>query len=157
MTFGLILLILNLFSPQFTEAGQAKLEKMVKDRDALTQQWKQSESRKSGIFGNRTKKDMIETNEWLERIIQKDNLIMDELRMIGDIETTTATQTGDDYKAIAFKQEKDVQALKRAVAERDKSLDKMLSSRRAFEWTTTIFFLSTLGLGYWIYRSRKTS
>ncbi len=157
MTFGLILLILNLFSPQFTEAGQAKLEKMVQDRDALTQQWKESESRKSGIFGNRTKKDMIETNEWLERIIQKDNLIMDELRMIGDIETTTATQTGEDYKAIAFKQEKDVQALKRAVAERDKSLDKMLSSRRTFEWTTTIFFLSTLGLGYWIYRSRKTS
>jgi len=157
MTFGLILLILNLFSPQFTEAGQAKLEKMVKDRDALTQQWKESESKKSGIFGNRTKKDMIETNEWLERIIQKDNLIMDELRMIGDIETTTATQTGEDYKAIAFKQEKDVQALKRAVAERDKSLDKMLSSRRTFEWTTTIFFLSTLGLGYWIYKSRKTS
>lgn len=157
MTFGLILLILNLFSPQFTEAGQAKLEKMVKDRDALTQQWKESESKKSGIFGNRTKKDMIETNEWLERIIQKDNLIMDELRMIGDIETTTATQTGEDYKAIAFKQEKDVQALKRAVAERDKSLDKMLSSRRTFEWTTTIFFLSTLGLGYWIYRSKKMS
>ncbi|WP_339707800.1 Clp protease ClpB [Algoriphagus aquimarinus] len=157
MTFGLILLILNLFSPQFTEAGQAKLEKMVKDRDALTQQWKESESKKSGIFGKRTKKDMIETNEWLERIIQKDNLIMDELRMIGDIETTTATQTGEDYKAIAFKQEKDVQALKRAVAERDKSLDKMLSSRRTFEWTTTIFFLSTLGLGYWIYRSKKMS
>eukprot|EP00037_Helgoeca_nana_P034880 m.423116 g.423116 ORF g.423116 m.423116 type:complete len:158 (-) comp39966_c0_seq1:163-636(-) len=157
MIFGLVLLFLNLLSPQFTEAGQAKLEKMVQDRDALTQQWKESESKKSGIFGNRTKKDMIETNEWLERIIAKDNLIMDELRMIGDIETTTATQTGEDYKAIAFKQEKDVQALKRAVAERDKSLDKMLSSRRTFEWTTTIFFLSTLGLGYWIYRSKKMS
>ncbi|MEB2784687.1 Clp protease ClpB [Algoriphagus persicinus] len=157
MTFGLVLLFLNLFAPQFTEAGQAKLEKMVSDRDALTQQWKESESKKSGIFGNRTKKDMIETNEWLERIIQKDNLIMDELRMIGDIETSTATQTGEDYKAIAFRLEKDVQALKRAVAERDKSLDKMLSSRRTFEWTTTIFFLSTLSLGYWVYKSKKTA
>lgn len=157
MIFGLVLLILNFFNPQITEAGQAKLEKMVLDRDALTQQWKESESQKSGIFGNRTKKDMVETNEWLERIILKDNLIMDELRLIGDIETTTATQTGEDYKAIAFKQEKDVQALRRAVAERDKSLDKMLSTRRTFEWTTTFFFLSTLGLGYWIYKSRKTS
>ena len=155
MIFGLVLLILNFFNPQFTEAGKAKLEKMVLDRDALTQQWKESESQKSGIFGNRTKKDMVETNEWLERIILKDNLIMDELRLIGDIETTTATQTGEDYKAIAFKQEKDVQALKRAVAERDKSLDKMLSSRRTFEWTTTIFFLTTLVLGYWVYRSEK--
>lgn len=157
MIFGLVLVFLNLFTPQFTEAGQAKLEKMVQERDALTQQWKESESKKSGIFGNRTKKDMIETNEWLERIIAKDNLIMDELRMIGDIETTAATQTGEDYKAIAFKQEKDVQALKRAVAERDKSLENMLSTRRTFEWTTTIFFLTTLGLGYWLYKSKKTT
>ncbi|SFU04439.1 hypothetical protein SAMN04489724_3577 [Algoriphagus locisalis] len=157
MTLGLVLFFLNFITPQFTEAGQAKLEKMVQERDALTQQWKESESKKSGIFGNRTKKDMIETNEWLERIIAKDNLIMDELRMIGDIETTTATQTSEDYKAIAFKQEKDVQALKRAVAERDKSLESMRSTRRTFEWTTTIFFLTTLGLGYWLYKSKKAA
>tara|TARA_R110002020_G_scaffold184823_4_gene382088 strand:+ start:1616 stop:2089 length:474 start_codon:yes stop_codon:yes gene_type:complete len=152
MTFGLVLVFLNFFTPQFTEAGQAKLEKMVQDRDALTQQWKESESKKSGIFGNRTKKDMIETNEWLERIIAKDNLIMDELRMIGDIETTTATQTGEDYKAIAFKQEKDVQALKRAVAERDKSLEDMISNRRTFEWISLILFIITLGLGFVVYK-----
>lgn len=152
MTFGLVLVFLNFFTPQFTEAGQAKLEKMVQDRDALTQQWKESESKKSGIFGNRTKKDMIETNKWLERIIAKDNLIMDELRMIGDIETTTATQTGEDYKAIAFKQEKDVQALKRAVAERDKSLEDMISNRRTFEWISLILFIITLGLGFVVYK-----
>ena len=46
MTFGLVLLFLNLLTPQFTEAGKAKLEKMVQDRDALTQQWKASESKK---------------------------------------------------------------------------------------------------------------
>ncbi len=143
---------MNFFTPQFTEAGKAKLEKMVQDRDALTQQWKASESKKSGIFGNRTKKDMIETNEWLERIIQKDNLIMDELRMIGDIETTTATQTGEDYKAIAFKQERDVQALKRAVAERDKLIEEKLAERRTFEWISLILFLCTLGLGFVVYK-----
>ncbi|REG84686.1 Clp protease ClpB [Algoriphagus antarcticus] len=152
MTFGLVLLFLNLITPQFTEAGQAKLEKMVQDRDALTQQWKDSESKKSGIFGNRTKKDMIETNEWLERIVQKDNLIMDELRMIGDIETTTATQTGEDYKAIAFKQERDVQALKRAVAERDNQIEEKLAQRRTFEWISLILFLITLGLGIVVYK-----
>ena len=157
MIVGFLLVLLNLSPLQFTEAGQAKLEKMVQERDVLTSQWKESESKKSGIFGNRTKKDMIETNEWLERIISKDNMIMDELRMINSIETTTATQTGDNYKAIAFKQEKDIQSLKRAIAERDKSIEKMLSDKRTFEWTTTIFFLSTLGLGFWIYRSRKSS
>lgn len=152
MTLGIILLLLKLVTPQFTEAGQAKLEKMVQDRDALTQEWKESESKKSGIFGNRTKKDMIETNEWLERIIQKDNLIMDELRMIGDIETTTATQTGEDYKAIVFKQEKDIQALKRAVADRDKQLKEKLSERRTFEWLSLVLFFVSLGLGIIVYK-----
>jgi len=157
MIVGLLLVLLNVSPLQFTEAGQAKLEKMVQERDALTSEWKESESKKSGIFGNRTKKDMIGTNEWLERIIAKDNMIMDELRMINSIETTTATQTGDDYKAIAFKQEKDIQSLKRAIAERDKSIEDMLSNKRTFEWTTTLFFLISLGLGFWIYRSRKSS
>lgn len=152
MTLGIILLLLKLVTPQFTEAGQAKLEKMVQDRDVLTQQWKESESKKSGIFGNRTKKDMIETNEWLERIIQKDNLIMDELRMIGDIETTTATQTGEDYKTIVFKQEKDIQALKRAVADRDKQLKEKLSERRTFEWLSLTLFFVSLGLGIIVYK-----
>ncbi|MEP1088577.1 Clp protease ClpB [Algoriphagus sp.] len=152
MSLGLLLLLFNLLNPQFTEAGQAKLEKMVQERDVLTQQWKDSETRKSGIFGNRTKKDMIETNEWLERIIAKDNLIMDELRMIGDIETTTATQTGEDYKAIALRQEQDVQALKRAVAERDKQLKEKLNERRTFEWISLILFLITLGLGFVVYK-----
>lgn len=156
MIVGLLLVLLNLSPLQFTEAGQAKLEKMVQERDALTEEWKESESKKSGIFGNRTKKDMVETNEWLERIIAKDDMIMDELRMINSIETTTATQTGNDYKSIAFKQEKDIQSLKRAIAERDKFVQKLLTDKRTFEWTTTIFFLTTLGLGFWIYRSRKS-
>lgn len=157
MNIAIFLLFFNLLPHQFTEAGQAKLEKMVQDRDALTAEWKRSESKKSGIFGNRTKKDMIETNEWLERILAKDNLIMDELRMIGDIETTVATQTGDDYKAITLSLERDVQALRRAMAEKDKTIEEMLSTRRTFEWTTLIFFLCTIGLGYWIYRIKKTA
>lgn len=155
MILSLLLFFLS-FSPlQISEAGEAKLERMIQDRDQLEAEWKRSESKKSGIFGNRTKKDMIETNEWLERILAKDNLIMDELRMIGDIETTVATQTGDDYKAITLKLEQDLQAVKRALAERDKTISGMLETRRTFEWTTVIFFLSTLGLGYWIYKIKK--
>lgn len=135
----------------------AKLERMVQDRDQLHAQWRSSESKKSGIFGNRTKKDMIETNEWLERIIAKDNMIMDELRMIGSIETTVISQEKEDYKSITLKLEQDVQALKRAVAERDKEIEAKLGERRTFEWTTLIFFLSTLGLGWWVYKNKKAS
>jgi hypothetical protein len=146
-------LLLTLFqTPQF---DGAKLERMVQERDQLHAEWKTSESKKSGIFGNRTKKDMIETNEWLERILAKDNQIMDELRMIGSIETTTISQEKDDYKSITLKLEQDVQALKRAVAERDKEIENKLVERRSFEVATLIFFLCTLGLGYWVYKLKK--
>jgi hypothetical protein len=134
----------------------AKLEKMVQDRDQLHAAWKASEAKKSGIFGNRTKKDMIETNEWLERILVKDNLIMDELRMIGAIETTTISQEKEDYKSITLRLEQDLQSVKRAVAERDKKIEESLKDRRTLEWSTLILFLSTLGLGYWVYKLKKS-
>ncbi len=146
-------LLFTLF--QAPQLDGAKLERMVQERDQLHAEWRVSENKKSGIFGNRTKKDMIETNEWLERIIGKDNQIMDELRMIGSIETTTITQDKDDYKSITLKLEKDVQALKRAVADRDKEIENKLSERRAIEWALVIFFLSTAGLGYWVYRLKR--
>lgn len=147
-----VLLFILFQSPQF---DGAKLEKMVGERDQLHAQWRSSESKKSGIFGNRTKKDMVETNDWLERIVTKDNQIMDELRMIGSIETTVISQEKEDYKSITLKLEKDVQALKRALAERDEQIEEKLRERRTFEWTTFILFLSTLGLGWWVYRIKK--
>ncbi len=147
-------LFLSLQGPSFEGA---KLEKLVQERDQLHSEWKASESKKTGIFGNRTKKDMIETNEWLERIIAKDNQIMDELRMIGAIETTSISQEKEDYKSITLKLEQDVQALKRAVADREKEVDAKIRERRTFEWTTVIFFLTTLGLGYWVYALKKAS
>lgn len=141
-------------TPQF---DGAKLERMVQERDQLHAQWRSSESKKSGIFGNRTKKDMVETNEWLERIVAKDNQIMDELRMIGSIETTVISQEKEDYKSITLRLEQDVQALKRAVADRDRQIEDQLSERRTFEWSTLIFFLSTIGLGWWIYKIKKAA
>jgi hypothetical protein len=147
-----VLLLFTLFNFQIPEAGDAKLQLMIKERDRLQSQWRSSESQKSGIFGNRTKKDMIETNEWLERILAKDNQIMDELRMIGSIETTVLGQEKEDYKTISFRLENQVQALKRAVAERDEQIKEKLAERRTFEWISLILFLISLGLGIVVYK-----
>jgi hypothetical protein len=152
----MLLLIFSLFiSLQAPSMEGAKLEKLVLERDQLHAEWKRSESKKTGIFGNRTKKDMIETNEWMERIISKDNQIMDELRMIGKIETTVISQEKEDYKSITLKLEQDVQALKRAVVEREKEIEEKVSERRMFEWASLIFFLTSAGFGLWIYRLKK--
>lgn len=149
-----LLLFLFLLSSSASFA-QAKLELMVQERDGLVSQWKASENKKSGIFGNRTKKDMIESNQWLERIIAKDNLIMDELRLSGAIENTSVSQEKEDYKSITLKLEQDVQALKRAVADREKQIAEKASERRTYEWICLILFWICLGLGYWGYKQRS--
>lgn len=135
--------------------AQAKLEMMVQERDQLYAQWKASENKKTGIFGNRTKKDMVKTNQWLERIIVKDNLIMDELRLTGAIENITISQEKEDYKSITLKLEQDVQALKRAVEEREKQIEEKAAERRTFEWVSLILFWICLGLGYWGYKQKN--
>jgi hypothetical protein len=142
---------------QVDSTASAKLQRLIQERDQLHSQWKASESKKTGIFGNRTKKDMIETNDWLERILLKDNQIMDELRMQGSIEKVTISQEKEDYKSITMKLERDVQILKRALSEKEAEVEKKISDRRTFEWTTLIFFLSTAFLAWWVYRSKRAS
>ena len=135
--------------------GQEKLNKLVTERQQLHEQWQQSENQKSGIFGNRTKKDMIATNEWMARIIQKDNQIMQELEMLKKIETTEISYEKDDYKFIAQKQEQDIGKLKRALADQEGEIAKQKSSKRTYEWATFILFLSTVTLGVMYYKARK--
>jgi hypothetical protein len=151
-----VFLFLSLFNFQVPEAGDAKLQLMIQERDQLQSQWKESESKKSGIFGNRTKKDMVETNAWLERILAKDNQIMEELKMIGSIETAVIGQEKEDYKTIAFRLENQVQALRRALAEKDQIISEKIEASRTFEWASFILFLVCLGMGIWIYRIKKS-
>jgi len=149
-----LMVFIVLLAP-FYGFSQAKLENLMSERDKMHREWKASESRKSGIFGNRTKKDMIETNEWLARIIQKDNQIMDELKMLNEIEKTEITYEKNDYKFISQKQEREISILKRALAEKDQVVEEKKSDKRTYEWTTLIFFLSTLTFGSLYFKNRK--
>jgi uncharacterized protein YaiI (UPF0178 family) len=148
------LIVLLLIFPA-TLFAQAKLDKLLKERDSMHREWKSSESKKSGIFGNRTKKDMIETNDWMERIIQKDNQIIEELRLLGEIEKTEITYEKNDYKFISQKLEREIALLKRALEERDLQTIEQQSSKRIYEWTTLIFFLSTVVLGYFYWKKSR--
>ncbi|MHA7131550.1 Clp protease ClpB [Algoriphagus namhaensis] len=150
-----VLSLFLLIALSYSGFAQAKLEKLINEREQLIAQWNDSESKKSGLFGNRTKKDMIETNDWLKRILSKDNQIMEELKMLSSIETAQLGQAKDDYKNIAFRCEEQVQILKRVVAEKDEKIDAAKKERRPFEWASLILFLTSLVLGIWIYRIRK--
>ncbi|MCL6258571.1 Clp protease ClpB [Aquiflexum sp. TKW24L] len=148
-------LLIILFLAPFTLFAQAKLDNLVSERTKMHAAWKTSESKKTGIFGNRTKKDMIETNEWMERIIQKDNQIMDELKMLSEIQKTEITYEKNDYKFISQKQEREIAMLKRTLAEKEGMVTEQKSEGRTYEWLTFIFFLSTLVLGLLQYKRVK--
>ena len=152
LTFIFTLLI-SLWQADSIES--AKLQRMIEERDLLHAQWKASESKKTGIFGNRTKKDMIETNEWMERIIQKDNQIMEELKMLSEIEKTEITYEKNDYKFISQKQEREIAMLKRALEEKEGLVIEEKSESRTYEWLTFILFLSTAVLAFMNWKKSK--
>ena len=149
---GLVVWLLTL---PFSADAQEKLNKLVQERKILHQEWQESEKQKSGIFGNRTKKDMAATNEWMNRIIQKDNQIMQELEMLKDIQTTTIGNEKEDYKFIAHKAEADIVKLKRALQSKDSDIREEQEKTRTYEWTTLIFFISSLVLGFLYYRRKR--
>ncbi|WP_194774266.1 Clp protease ClpB [Pararhodonellum marinum] len=151
-----LLLVLFLFSAQSLSA-QHKLNRLVQERETLHQEWQASEEKKSGIFGNRTKKDMVETNQWMERIIQKDNQIIAELELLKNIETTEISYQKDDYKFIAQKQEQDIGKLKRVILEKEEEVEGKVAEKRTYEWMTLIFFVSTLILGRLYYKKVRPS
>lgn len=150
----LVFFLILLFLPRYGFT-QEKLNKLVTERQQLHQQWQQSEQKKSGLFGNRTKKDMIGTNDWMARIIQKDNQIIEELEMLNKIETTEISHEREDYKFIAQKQQGDINILKRSIATKEQELEDAKKKHRTTEWAAFILFLSTVGLGFLYVNTRR--
>lgn len=152
-SFVLFFFTLLLFT-QVTNA-QEKLNKLVLERQQLHQQWQQSETKKSGIFGNRTKKDMVATNDWMSRIILKDNQIIEELELLKNIETTEISHEKEDYKFIAQKQQGDIGILKRSLEAKETELKEAKSKSRTNEWAAFLLFLTTSTLGYLYFTSKR--
>jgi len=123
--------------------GQSRLDMLIGNREHLHHQWKKSENKKTGIFGNRTKKDLGETIQWMERIVDMDNEIIAELNLIKEREKTDIIYEKDDFKFISHKLERDVQTLKRALVTKDQEIKEKENEKRTFEWISLLLFLST--------------
>src|SRR5690606_41106535 len=101
--------------------------------------------------------DIITTNDGMECNIQKDNQNMQELEMLKNIETTQISYEKDDYQFIAQKQEQDIGKLKRALADMEERFGEEKSNKRTYEWTTFVFFLTSLTFGIMYFKSRKSA
>ena len=98
---------------------------------------------------------MTATNEWMTRILEKDNQIIGELELRKDIETTEIGNEKEDYKYIAQKAEEDIVKLKRAIDIKEEKIQEGLKEKRTYEWMTLIFFVSTMVLGFMYSKRRR--
>lgn len=77
----LLTILLFIISTNFLYA-QEEINKLTLDRELLYRKYKETESLTSGFFGNRSKGDLQTTIDALNKIIKKDNEILDKLKNI---------------------------------------------------------------------------
>ena len=62
--------------------AQEQINKLTLERESLYRNYKETENLSTGLFGNRSKDNMQTTIDALNKIIKKDNEILDELKHI---------------------------------------------------------------------------
>lgn len=89
--FKLILILILINSPLFAQSDTSaystqrkKINLLLEDRSAKFSQYDNSLTRKSGIFGLKTKRDMQASNDILTQIVITDNNIFSELKILLD-------------------------------------------------------------------------
>ena len=86
----LVLLFLGCTTGSFADdmSGDRKdLQELVEVRREKFDSYSHSLERRSGIFGNKTKKDMLRSNEVLMEIVETDNRIIGLLKRVVDFKT----------------------------------------------------------------------
>lgn len=76
-----LIILLFIISTNFLYA-QEQINKLTLERESLYRNYKETENLSTGLFGNRSKDNMQTTIDALNKIIKKDNEILDELKHI---------------------------------------------------------------------------
>ena len=84
----IILILLPFFvKASSIDSTREELRELLKQRKILFDEYSESVAKKSGIFGNKTKTDLKESQAKLEEIIKADNKIMSSLNRTLDFRT----------------------------------------------------------------------
>ena len=79
MLLLLFLPIMNLANAQDSLGNITELQRLLKERKDHFQEYSQAADQRSGIFGNKTKRDLEQSREILFNIVKTDNHILEEL------------------------------------------------------------------------------
>jgi chromosome segregation ATPase len=123
-TIPLIFLFLNSFAQSAYEAQRKKVNNLLSNRSSKFGQYDESLTKRTGIFGLKTKKDMQRSINILTEIVQTDNEIFKELKILLDYKDleksqvqTRATETESRINAY-------MQTIKKLQQQNDKIKDE---------------------------------
>lgn len=143
-----------------------RIRAMVNERQKLYSQYSKQIEKKSGIFGNQTKKDVRAANEILLKILATDSRIFSELEEMikaqdREVERSKFEKQDKEYKII--KKEEEVQTHSETVAKLQRNVETLSSQQIKLKRTAKIYkflffssllflIISTGGIGYLAYR-----
>ena len=132
---------------------------LLEERRKLFDSYSESNKKKSGFFGNRTKNDMRESHATLQGIVEIDNKIMNSLERVIDRKNYEKTTMTLDVSAFQERinnlaKVNDVTLSQNEKHEKENKQFSRLILRMKFYFL--FLFLIIIGLLYWMYRMRKT-
>jgi chromosome segregation ATPase len=133
--------------------AQEQINKLTLERESLYRNYKETENLSTGLFGNRSKDNMQTTIDALNKIIKKDNEILDELKHIQENSKIEFTNKYNDL----IRQNNDLSQKNRELiqlSERHKGYSKenhQIIEETEQKQTLLISFLALFGLMSLIY------
>ncbi len=132
-----------------------KINDMLDAKSAKFGQYGQSLSKRTGIFGLKTKKDMQRSMDILRQIIDTDNAILRETKTLLDFKTYQQEKVQSQSQESESRNMGYMRTINKLQAENEKLNNKLADSkknRRFYQLFTFALGLSILGLGLFIYR-----
>ena len=155
-----VLFFLALFSlrvsAQSTTTDREQLLKLLEERRAKFDAYAASIEKHSGIFGNKTKKDMQHSNDVLTAIVETDNRIISVLNRTVDFKNYEKISLNYDAQAHTDRVNnllQSVDTLQKQVEASNRSKTNL--DKRIQHFKFIIFLLATFALGLFILLIRK--
>ncbi len=142
------------------DSDREKMNELLKQRQEQFGSYSESIDKHSGIFGNKTKRDIKNSNEILTDIVRLDNKIMELLNRKLDYRTFETTSYDFDKKEYETKFQNIMQANEKLEKRLNEQEGQNKSFMLSYKWSKVFnFILAALVLyfAFKLYRSKQAS
>lgn len=145
------------FSQSQKDSDREKMNELLKQRQEQFGSYSESIEKHSGIFGNKTKRDIKYSNEILTDIVRLDNKIMELLNRKLDYRTFETTSYSFDKKEYETKFQNIMQANEKLEKRLKEQGEQNKSFALSYKWSKVLNYLLAalvLYFGFKLYRSK---